>query len=84
MPVDGKEPTTVIVVQRSKPRAFQHCPKALLASDLWKAGSGDRPKGVPTLKETPRRAHPARPHWQNASIARLYLSGLRLAAGEAT
>jgi hypothetical protein len=30
---------------RSK-HAFQHCPKALVRSDLWKAGSGDRPKGV--------------------------------------
>jgi hypothetical protein len=30
-------------------QAFQHCPKALVRSDLWKAGSGGRPKGVPTL-----------------------------------
>jgi hypothetical protein len=45
--VDGKEPTTVIVV--AVEQAFQHCPKALVRSDLWKAGSGDRPKGVPTL-----------------------------------
>ena len=30
-------------------QAFQHCPKALVRSDLWKAGRGDRPKGVPTL-----------------------------------
>ena len=45
--VDGKEPTTVIVV--SVEQAFQHCPKALVRSDLWKAGSGARPTGVPTL-----------------------------------
>ena len=45
--VDGKEPTTVIVV--SVERAFQHCPKALVRSDLWRAGSVGRPKGVPTL-----------------------------------
>jgi uncharacterized protein len=30
-------------------QAFQHCPKALIRSDLWRAGSGERPKGVPTL-----------------------------------
>src|SRR6201997_1111297 len=34
--VDGKEPTTVIVV--TVEQAFQHCPKALVRSDLWKAG----------------------------------------------
>jgi uncharacterized protein len=45
--VDGKEPVTVTVV--SVEQAFQHCPKALIRSDLWKAGAGDRPKGVPTL-----------------------------------
>ena len=45
--VDGKEPTTVIVV--AVEQAFQHCPKALVRSDLWKAGSAGRPKGVPTL-----------------------------------
>ena len=45
--VDRKEPATVIVV--SVEQAFQHCPKALIRSDLWKAGSGARPKGVPTL-----------------------------------
>jgi len=47
--VDGKEPTTVIVV--AVEQAFQHCPKALVRSDLWKAGSAGRPKGVPTLGE---------------------------------
>jgi PPOX class probable FMN-dependent enzyme len=45
--VDGREPATVIVV--SVEQAFQHCPKALIRSDLWKAGSGARPTGVPTL-----------------------------------
>ena len=45
--VDGKEPTTVIVI--AVEQAFQHCPKALVRSNLWKAGTGERPKGVPTL-----------------------------------
>jgi len=30
-------------------QAFQHCPKALVRSDLWQAGSRGRPQGVPTL-----------------------------------
>jgi uncharacterized protein len=47
--VNGKEPTTVIVV--AVEQAFQHCPKALVRSDLWNAGGGGRPKGVPTLGE---------------------------------
>jgi len=45
--VEGKEPTTVIVV--AVEQAFQHCPKALVRSDLWKTGSIGRPKGAPTL-----------------------------------
>ena len=46
--VEGKEPQTVIVV--AVEQAFHHCPKALVRSDLWKAGRGDgRPKGVPTI-----------------------------------
>ena len=45
--VDGKEPITVMVV--AVEQAFQHCPKALVRSDLWKAGQGSRPKGVPTI-----------------------------------
>jgi uncharacterized protein len=45
--VDGKEPATVIVV--GVEQAFPHCPKALVRSDLWKAGGAGRPKGVPTL-----------------------------------
>ena len=45
--VGGKEPRTVTVV--AVEQAFQHCPKALIRSNLWKAGSGERPKNVPTL-----------------------------------
>jgi uncharacterized protein len=45
--VDGKEPTVVMVV--AVERAFQHCPKALVRSNLWKAAQTGRPKGVPTL-----------------------------------
>ena len=45
--VDGREPATVIVVMVEQ--AFPHCPKALVRSELWKAGSGGRPEGVPTL-----------------------------------
>jgi PPOX class probable FMN-dependent enzyme len=45
--VNGKEPATVTVVTIEQ--AFQHCPKALMRSNLWKAGSGGRPQGVPTL-----------------------------------
>jgi PPOX class probable FMN-dependent enzyme len=45
--VNGKEPATVMVV--TVEQAFQHCPKALIRSNLWKAGSGGRPQGVPTL-----------------------------------
>ena len=28
---------------------FQHCAKALVRSDLWKAGSRGRPQGAPTM-----------------------------------
>jgi len=45
--VDGKEPTTVIVV--AVEQAFQHCPKAMVRSALWRAGAASRPRGVPTL-----------------------------------
>jgi uncharacterized protein len=45
--VNGKEPATVTVV--TVEQAFQHCPKALMRSNLWKAGSGGRPQSVPTL-----------------------------------
>jgi PPOX class probable FMN-dependent enzyme len=45
--VNGKEPATIMVV--TVEQAFQHCPKALVRSNLWKAGSTTRPKNVPTL-----------------------------------
>jgi PPOX class probable FMN-dependent enzyme len=45
--VDSKEPRTMIVVKVEQ--AFQHCPKALVRSDFWKAGKGSRPEDVPTL-----------------------------------
>jgi PPOX class probable FMN-dependent enzyme len=45
--VNGKEPVTVMVV--AVEQAFQHCPKALVRSDLWRAGTGSRPKGLPTI-----------------------------------
>ena len=47
--VNGKEPATVMIV--TVEQAFQHCSKALMRSNLWKAGSGGRPQGVPTLGE---------------------------------
>jgi uncharacterized protein len=45
--VTGKDPATVMVV--TVEQAFQHCPKALIRSNFWQAGSGARPKNVPTL-----------------------------------
>jgi uncharacterized protein len=45
--VNGSEPATVIVV--AVEQAFQHCPKALVRSALWRAAGAGRPKGVPTL-----------------------------------
>jgi hypothetical protein len=54
--VDGKEPRTVIVV--AVEQAFQHCPKALVRSDLWKAGKGSRPEGVPTHGDFAAARHP--------------------------
>jgi hypothetical protein len=45
--VDGNESTTVIVI--AVDQAFQHCPKALVRSNLRKARTGERPRGVPTL-----------------------------------
>jgi hypothetical protein len=45
--VNGKEPTTVIVV--TVEQTFPHCSKALVRSSLWKAGSSGRPQGIPTL-----------------------------------
>ena len=45
--VSGKEPATIMVVKVEE--TFQHCAKALVRSDLWKAGSWGRPQGVPTI-----------------------------------
>ena len=45
--VNGKEPATVMVVTVEE--TFPHCAKALVRSDLWKAGSRGRPQGVPTM-----------------------------------
>ena len=47
--VNGKEPTTVMVVTVEE--TFQHCAKALVRSDLWKASNRSRPQGVPTMGE---------------------------------
>jgi uncharacterized protein len=55
--VDGKEPRTVIVVRVEQ--AFQHCPKALVRSELWKSGNGSRPAGVPTLGDFAAARNPA-------------------------
>jgi len=54
--VGGKAPRTVLVI--AVEQAFQHCPKALIRSDFWRAGSGERPKGVPTLGHFAARATP--------------------------
>src|SRR6478672_11852206 len=45
--VNGKEPATIMVVTVEE--TFQHCAKALVRSDLWKAGSLGRPQGVPAI-----------------------------------
>jgi PPOX class probable FMN-dependent enzyme len=45
--VNGKEPATVMIV--TVEQTFHHCPKALVRSNLWKAGSVGRPQGVPTI-----------------------------------
>ena len=55
--VNGKEPATVIVV--TVEQAFEHCPKALVRSDLWKAASAGRPEGVPTLGDFVAARDPA-------------------------
>jgi uncharacterized protein len=47
--VKGKEPSTVTIV--TVEQTFHHCPKALVRSNLWKVGSGDRPQDVPTIGE---------------------------------
>ncbi|HXE28250.1 MAG TPA: MSMEG_1061 family FMN-dependent PPOX-type flavoprotein [Stellaceae bacterium] len=45
--VKGKEPKVVLVI--SVEQAFQHCPKALLRSNLWQAAQRGRPADAPTL-----------------------------------
>ena len=45
--VKGKEPKVVLVI--AVEQAFQHCPKALLRSNLWQAAQAGRPEGAPTL-----------------------------------
>jgi hypothetical protein len=55
--VNGKEPATVMVV--TVEQAFEHCPKALVRSDLWRAASAGRPQGVPTLGDFVAARDPA-------------------------
>ena len=45
--VKGKEPKVVLII--SVEQAFQHCPKALLRSNLWQAAQVGRPADAPTL-----------------------------------
>ena len=54
--VGGKAPATVIVV--AVEQAFQHCPKALIRSHLWKSAENGRPQGVPTLGGFAAARHP--------------------------
>ena len=54
--VEGTEPATVMVV--SVEQAFPHCSKALVRSNLWKAGSGSRPQGVPTFGDFAAARYP--------------------------
>jgi uncharacterized protein len=54
--VNGKEPATVMVV--TVEQAFQHCPKALVRSNLWNASKGGRPQGVPTLGDFAAAQYP--------------------------
>jgi uncharacterized protein len=54
--VQGKEPATVIVV--AVEQAFQHCPKALIRSNLWREAGKGRPQGVPTLGGFAAARHP--------------------------
>jgi uncharacterized protein len=54
--VNGKEPRVVLVI--AVEQAFQHCPKALIRSDFWRAGSGARPKNVPSLGDFAARGNP--------------------------
>ncbi len=45
--VRGKPPRAVIVVAIEE--AFNHCPKAFVRADLWRAGATGRPENAPTL-----------------------------------
>jgi PPOX class probable FMN-dependent enzyme len=54
--VNAKEPATVMVVTVEE--AFHHCPKALVRSGLWQAGSGGRPLGVPTMGDFAATRYP--------------------------
>jgi uncharacterized protein len=47
--VQGKPPRAVLVVKVDE--AFNHCPKALVRSNLWKVAERGRPAGVPNLGE---------------------------------
>jgi PPOX class probable FMN-dependent enzyme len=55
--VNGKEPATVMVV--TVEQAFEHCPKALVGSNLWQAAGAGRPEGVPTLGDFVAARDPA-------------------------
>jgi uncharacterized protein len=46
---NNKEPATVLIVTVEE--AFQHCAKALVRSDLWKAGTRGQRPDVPTMGE---------------------------------
>ena len=54
---DGKDLATVIVV--AVEQAFQHCPKALVRSNLGQAAAGDRPQGRPELGNFAAARNPA-------------------------
>ena len=54
--VEGKEPATVIVV--AVEQAFPHCPKALVRSNLWRAGQRRPARGGTDLGRLRRSAQP--------------------------
>ncbi len=54
--VDSKEPATVMVVTVEE--AFHHCPKALVRSAFWQAGSAGRPEDVPTMGDFAATRYP--------------------------
>ena len=69
--VNGKEPATVMVVTVEE--TFAHCAKALVRSDLWKAGSQDRPQGVPTMGDFVAARYPGT---DSAAIDVAYSQGI--------